>query len=72
MHLFGPHMWVQSWNGERWISYDAGLGDFDAGHIALVLGDGTPKGFKSVADMIRKLRIISAVGLVRPVADSTH
>lgn len=69
-HLFGPHMWVQSWNGERWVSYDAGLGDFDAGHIALVLGDGTPAGFKYVADMIRKLRIISAVGLIR--ADSAH
>jgi hypothetical protein len=70
-HLFGPHMWVQSWNGQRWVSHDAGLGDFDAGHIALVLGDGTPTGFKNVADMIRKLRIISAVGLVR-APDSAH
>jgi transglutaminase-like putative cysteine protease len=71
-HLFGPHMWVQAWNGERWVSYDAGLGEFDAGHIALALGDGTPAGFKSVADMIRKLRIISAVGLVRGISDSAH
>jgi transglutaminase-like putative cysteine protease len=71
-HLFGPHMWVQSWNGERWVSYDAGLGDFDAGHIALVLGDGTPGGLVAVSDLIHKLRIVNAVGLVRPVPDSAH
>ncbi len=29
-------------DGTRWVSYDAGLGRFDAGHIALVVGDGTP------------------------------
>jgi transglutaminase-like putative cysteine protease len=71
-HVFGPHMWVQSWNGVRWVSYDAALGDFDAGHIALVLGDGTPAGFRAVSDMIHKLRIVSAVGLVRAVPGSAH
>jgi transglutaminase-like putative cysteine protease len=69
-HVFGPHMWVQSWNGERWVSYDAGLADFDAGHIALVLGDGTPAGLVAVNDKIHKLRIVNAVGLVPVVPAS--
>jgi hypothetical protein len=64
-HAFGPHMWVQAWSGDRWVSYDAGLGDFDAGHIALVLGDGRPSDFAAVNGAIRKLRILSALGLVR-------
>jgi hypothetical protein len=63
-HAFGPHMWVQAWNGERWVSYDAGLGEFDAGHLALVLGDGRPSDFAAVNGAIRRLRIISALGLV--------
>jgi transglutaminase-like putative cysteine protease len=71
-HMFGPHMWVQSWNGDRWVSYDAALGDFDAGHIALVLGDGTPRGLVAVNNMIHKLRIIAAVGLVPVVPAPAH
>jgi len=66
-HVFVPHMWVQSWDGERWVSYDAALGAFDAGHVALVLGDGSPAGAAAMNAMIRKLHIIDAAALA-PVA----
>src|SRR5262249_44857167 len=41
--VFSPHTWVQSWTGSRWVSFDAGLGAFDATHIALAIGDGDPR-----------------------------
>jgi len=59
-HVFSPHMWVQAWDGQRWISYDAGLGAFDAGHIALHVGDGDPVGMPPLLEGIRKLRILDA------------
>jgi len=62
-HVFGPHSWVQAWDGERWRSYDAGLGRFDAGHIALRVGGGTPQELAGLADDIRRLRIVAAAGI---------
>jgi hypothetical protein len=58
--VFSPHVWVQVWTGERWKSYDAGIGEFDATHLALSLGDGDPRGvqtgFATPADLrIEKL-----------------
>jgi hypothetical protein len=58
--VFSPHEWVQVWTGERWKSYDAGIGEFDATHLALSLGDGDPRGvqtgFATPADLrIEKL-----------------
>ncbi len=41
--VFSPHMWVQAWIGDRWVSFDAGLERFDATHIALMVGDGDPR-----------------------------
>lgn len=64
-HVFSPHVWVQVWDGERWVSYDAGLGRFDAGHIALFVGDGTTDGLRAVAQAMRALRIEDAVGIAR-------
>ena len=69
-HVFVPHMWVQSWDGNRWVSYDAALGEFDAGRIALVLGDGTPSSVGALNGKMRKLRIVDAVALVAPVRAS--
>ncbi len=43
--VFVPHAWVQAWDGKRWRSYDAALAGFDAGHIALSIGDGDASGF---------------------------
>ncbi|HEY2346578.1 MAG TPA: transglutaminase domain-containing protein [Xanthomonadaceae bacterium] len=62
-HVFGPHMWVQSWDGNRWVSYDAALGEFDAGRIALVIGDGTPSDPMAMNRIVRRLRIVDAAAL---------
>lgn len=56
-HAFGPHAWVQAWDGRRWVSFDAGLPRFDARHVALAIGDGSPEDFGAVMDAIRGLRI---------------
>jgi transglutaminase-like putative cysteine protease len=63
-HAFVPHMWVQAWDGRRWTSYDAGLGAFDSGHIALALGDGSPASLQGALDVIRGLRIENAEGVL--------
>jgi hypothetical protein len=61
--VFGPHMWVQAWTGERWENFDAGLGEFGAGHIALAVGDGSPAGWQGLAARIRALRIVDAAAI---------
>lgn len=45
--VFSPHAWVQVWTGTRWQSYDAGIGQFDATHLALSVGDGDPRDVQS-------------------------
>lgn len=67
-HVFSPHVWVQVWDGKRWTSYDAGLGRFDAGHLALYLGDGSPDGLSGLGRVIRDLRIEEAAGIVQAPA----
>ena len=57
-HVFTPHMWVQAWDGTRWKSYDAGLETFDAGHIAVFVGDGAPRPAAGVTAVIRRLRLL--------------
>lgn len=63
--VFSPHMWVQAWTGTRWTSYDAGIGEFDATHLALAIGDGSPQSMDAVAHPAREYRI-EKLGLVRP------
>jgi hypothetical protein len=58
-------MWVQAWDGQRWKSYDAALGRFDAGHIAISVGDGTPDGFRGEMQAISRLYIVEAAGIVK-------
>lgn len=60
-HVFSPHAWVQAWDGARWVSYDAGAGPFDATHVALALGDGSPESFAAVTRSLAGLRIAAAV-----------
>jgi transglutaminase-like putative cysteine protease len=67
-HVFSPHAWVQVWDGTRWTSYDAALGQFGAGHIALSIGDGSPEGARGVNRATRDLRVIDAVGIRRVAA----
>lgn len=62
-HVFAPHAWVQAWDGTRWTSYDAALGRFDAGHIALMIGDGDPGLAATLNATIRDLRVVDAVGV---------
>ncbi|UHQ23171.1 transglutaminase-like domain-containing protein [Lysobacter sp. 5GHs7-4] len=62
-HVFGPHVWVQAWNGQRWLSYDAGLGRFDSGHIALRIGDGLPQDSAGVMAAIGRLKVVEATGV---------
>ena len=62
-NVFSPHMWVQVWDGKRWTSYDAGLGKFDSGHIALFIGDGRIEPLGRVTQFMQHLDMIDAVGV---------
>jgi hypothetical protein len=62
-HVFSPHVWVQAWNGTRWTSYDAGLGQFDAGHIALFIGDGSVAPLRRVTVALQRLNLVDVVGI---------
>ena len=55
--VFSPHVWVQVWTGTRWQSYDAGIGEFDATHLVLGLGDGDPRDIQSAFEAPADLRI---------------
>lgn len=59
-NVFSPHAWVQVWNGTRWISFDAGVGDFDSTHVVLAIGDGSPGDYADVLRRVRALRIVAA------------
>jgi transglutaminase-like putative cysteine protease len=56
-HLFVPHAWAQAWVDGRWQSYDAALAGFDAGHIALNVGDGDPAGFYAGVSLLGRIRL---------------
>jgi hypothetical protein len=53
--VFSPHAWVQAWDKDHWVSYDAALNEFDATHIALAESDGNPEevlaGFSQLSDI---------------------
>jgi hypothetical protein len=56
-HLFVPHAWAQAWVDGRWQSYDAALAGFDAGHIALNVGDGDPAGFYAGVSLLGRIKL---------------
>ena len=62
--VFSPHAWVQVWTGTRWQSYDAGIGQFDATHIALSVGDGDPRDVQATFTTPADLKI-DKLGRVR-------
>ena len=66
--VFAPHMWVQAWNGSRWTSYDAGLGEFDSTHIVLTIDDGRPDLLAATFARLHALQIVSAQGLLPALA----
>jgi hypothetical protein len=69
-HVFVPHAWAQAWIDGHWRSFDAALFGFDAGHIALSVGNGDPWRFYAGFDTLGRMRIDS-VELLHEPADST-
>ncbi len=63
-NMFAPHAWVQAWVDGCWKSYDAGLGEFDAGHIALKISDGSQQDFTAIAQQFSDLKIKTAQHIV--------
>lgn len=61
--VFVPHAWVQAWVNGRWQSFDAALPGFDAGHIALSVGDGDPWRFYAGLDMLGRVSLREAAPL---------
>ena len=61
---FMPHAWVVAYVDGEWVSFDRALGDFDAGHIALGLGDGEPFQFNA-SNQIASLLNWTAMNEVR-------
>lgn len=58
-HVFVPHAWAQAYVDGHWQSFDAALRGFDAGHIALSVGDGDPWRFYAGFNTLGRLRVES-------------
>jgi transglutaminase-like putative cysteine protease len=61
-NCFGGHAWVQAYVGGKWVGLDAafksaGLGGFDAGHIAQAVGNGDPEDFFSLIGSFGRFEI---------------
>ncbi len=59
---FGGHAWTQAYVGGKWIGLDAafrgaGMGGYDAGHIALAAGNGNPGDFFSLVTTMGQFEI---------------
>lgn len=65
-HVFVPHAWVYAWVNERWQSFDAALGGFDAGHIAFSSGDGDPWRFYQGLDLLGRIDLKQVEALETP------
>ncbi len=62
-HVFVPHAWAQAWVGGKWQSFDAALLGFDAGHIALSVGDGDPWRFFAGLETLGRMKVDSIAPL---------
>jgi hypothetical protein len=58
-NVFGGHMWVEAYVGDKWIGLDATRAPkgFDAGHIALAIGNGEPADFLNLAATLGQFKI---------------
>ncbi|MFH1370681.1 MAG: transglutaminase-like domain-containing protein [Planctomycetota bacterium] len=59
---FGGHAWVEAYIGDKWVGLDAtfkagGRSGFDAGHIALAIGNGEPADFFGMATTLGRFKI---------------
>jgi transglutaminase-like putative cysteine protease len=64
--VFVPHAWVHAWVDGRWQSFDAALNGFDAGHIALSVGDGDPWRFYAGLSTLGNLTLKKVEALAAP------
>jgi hypothetical protein len=58
-HVFVPHAWTEAWVDGHWHGFDAALDGFDAGHIALAVGDGDPVRYFAGVALLGRLQIES-------------
>lgn len=65
-NVFVPHAWAQAFVDGRWQSFDAALGGFDAGHIALSYGDGDPSGFYAGVNLLGQIHIEAIEAPAKP------
>jgi hypothetical protein len=65
-HVFVPHAWAQAFVDGHWQSFDAALHGFDAGHIALSVGDGDPWRFFAGFDTLGRMRVDAVEALAAP------
>jgi hypothetical protein len=58
-NVFGGHSWVEAYVGDKWIGLDATRAPkgFDAGHIALAIGNGEPADFLNLAATLGRFKI---------------
>ena len=56
--VFVPHAWFRVHVGGKWVDYDAALGRFGAGHIALTAGDGEPDEFFGVIGTLGNFKMV--------------
>lgn len=64
--VFVPHAWAQAFVDGRWQSFDAALPGFDAGHIALSIGNGDPWRFYAGLDMLGRIDLKHAEAIGEP------
>ncbi|MDD5326887.1 MAG: transglutaminase-like domain-containing protein [Phycisphaerae bacterium] len=57
--VFGGHMWVEAYVGDKWVGLDATRAPkgFDAGHIALAVGNGEPMDFFNLVTTLGQFKI---------------
>jgi transglutaminase-like putative cysteine protease len=64
--VFVPHAWAQAFVEGRWQSFDAALPGFDAGHIALAVGNGDPWKFYAGLDLLGRIELRKAEAVPGP------
>jgi len=55
--VFVPHAWTEVYLDDHWQGFDAALNGFDAGHIALAVGDGDPVRYFAGVALLGRLQI---------------
>ena len=63
---FGEHAWTRAYVGGKWVGLDSafkssGRGGYDAGHIALAIGNGEPADFFNLATTLGRFDIFKVV-----------